>query len=129
MVNLPTVNVCGPMSSMKFLALQCLHSMYSFPSIHLMSMCSPAQVLPLARASPVLKRSFLQLRHFIITSILRVIKMKRDIPIERVACCPRCPPYSHSVLYSIGERTDVVSCDVHGEIPVSEVNEALLKEE
>jgi hypothetical protein len=55
-----------------------------------------------------------------------VIKMEKTR--ETIACCPRCPPYSHSVLYSIAEKTDVVLCDVHGEIPVSEVNEALLND-
>ena len=47
--------------------------------------------------------------------------------IEYLACCPRCPPHSHSILESTEEKLDVVFCKVHGEIPVSEVNEALLR--
>jgi len=46
----------------------------------------------------------------------------------KIACCPRCPPYSHSVLYSTEGITDVVFCKVYGEIPVSEVNEVLLND-
>jgi hypothetical protein len=47
---------------------------------------------------------------------------------ERIACCTRCPPYSHSILYSKEGDNDFVYCDIHGKIPIGEVNEVLLKE-
>lgn len=44
---------------------------------------------------------------------------------ERIACCSRCPPFSHSILTSAEDRQDVVFCKIHGEIPLSEVNETI----
>jgi len=44
-------------SSMKFLALQCLHSIYAFPSTHLVSMRSPAHILPPTIRRPGLTNS------------------------------------------------------------------------
>jgi len=40
---------------------------------------------------------------------------------QRIACCPLCPPYSRSILYSKDGESDVAYCNVHGRIPITTI--------